>query len=335
MCPASVRSGLIPLERALARPEWTVNTLACMRIDEILATSRPVFSVEFFPPKTEEGREMLFETVDVLRKLGPSFFSVTYGAGGATREGTVEITREIRDEHGVEAMAHLSCVGESQEALGEIVDEIAGAGIENILALRGDPPRGQTDFEQPAGGLGSAAELTRMIGRSHPEIAIGGACFPEVHPEAANMDADIAYLKTKVDNGASFLITQLFYDNRSYFDFVPAARAAGIEVPIIPGIMPMTRYRQIARIAELCVARIPDPLSEAMEAADGNEQAEFGIGVAYAAQQCADLLREGAPGIHFYALNRWPATRAILAALQAAKPWEAESAKEPATLRAT
>ena len=335
MCPASVRSGLIPLERALARPEWTVNTLACMRIDEILATSRPVFSVEFFPPKTEEGHEMLFETVDVLRKLGPSFFSVTYGAGGATREGTVEITREIRDEHGVEAMAHLSCVGESQEALGEIVDEIAGAGIENILALRGDPPRGQTDFEQPAGGLGSAAELTRMIGQSHPEIAIGGACFPEVHPEAANMDADIAYLKTKVDNGASFLITQLFYDNRSYFDFVPAARAAGIEVPIIPGIMPMTRYRQIARIAELCEARIPDPLSDAMEAADGNEQAEFGIGVAYAAQQCADLLREGAPGIHFYALNRWPATRAILAALQAAKPWEAESAKEPATLRAT
>jgi methylenetetrahydrofolate reductase (NADH) len=306
-----------------------------MRIDEILATSRPVFSVEFFPPKTEEGREMLFETVDVLRKLGPSFFSVTYGAGGATREGTVEITREIRDEHGVEAMAHLSCVGETQEALREIVDEIAGAGIENILALRGDPPRGQTDFEQPAGGLGSAAELTQMISQSHPEIAIGGACFPEVHPEAANIDADIAYLKTKVGNGASFLITQLFYDNRSYFDFVPAARAAGIEVPIIPGIMPMTRYRQIARIAELCEARIPDPLSDAMEAADGNEQAEFGIGVAYAAQQCADLLREGAPGIHFYALNRWPATRAILAALQAAKPWEADSSKEPATLRAT
>ena len=306
-----------------------------MRIDEILATSRPVFSVEFFPPKTEEGRETLFETVDVLQKLGPSFFSVTYGAGGATREGTVEITREIRDEHGVEAMAHLSCVGETREALQEIVEEIADAGIENILALRGDPPRGQTDFEQPEGGLGSAADLTAVISETHPELATGGACFPEVHPEAASMEADIAYLKTKVDNGASFLITQLFYDNRSYFDFVPAVRAAGIEVPIIPGIMPMTRYKQIARIAELCEARIPDRLSDAMEAADGNEQAEFGIGVAYAAQQCAELLREGAPGIHFYALNRWPATRAILAALQAAKPWEARPFEEPAAVRAT
>ncbi|HEY6771829.1 MAG TPA: methylenetetrahydrofolate reductase [NAD(P)H] [Solirubrobacterales bacterium] len=306
-----------------------------MRIDEILASSRPVFSVEFFPPKTEEGRETLFETVEVLRKLGPSFFSVTYGAGGATREGTVEITREIRDEHGVEAMAHLSCVGETTESLTEIVNEIADAGIENILALRGDPPRGQADFEQPDGGLGSAADLTGMIGETHPELAIGGACFPEVHPEAASMEADIAYLKTKVDNGASFLITQLFYDNRSYFDFVPAARAAGIDVPIIPGIMPMTRYKQIARIAELCEARVPDPLSEAMEAADGNEQAEFGIGVAYAAQQCAELLREGAPGIHFYALNRWPATRAILAALQAARPWEPGPSEEPAAVRAT
>jgi methylenetetrahydrofolate reductase (NADPH) len=306
-----------------------------MRIDEILASSRPVFSVEFFPPKTEEGRETLFETVDVLRELGPSFFSVTYGAGGATREGTVEITREIRDEHGVEAMAHLSCVGETREALREIVEEIADAGIENILALRGDPPRGQADFEQPEGGLGSAADLTSMISETHPGLAIGGACFPEVHPEAASMEADIAYLKTKVENGASFLITQLFYDNRSYFDFVPAARAAGIEVPIIPGIMPMTRYKQIARIAELCEARIPEPLSHAMEAADGNEQAEFGIGVAYAAQQCAELLREGAPGIHFYALNRWPATRAILAALKAARPWEAGPFEEPAAVRAT
>jgi methylenetetrahydrofolate reductase (NADPH) len=306
-----------------------------MRIDEILASSRPVFSVEFFPPKTEEGRETLFETVDVLSKLGPSFFSVTYGAGGATREGTVEITREIRDQHGVEAMAHLSCVGETQESLREIVDEIADAGIENILALRGDPPRGQADFEQPEGGLGSAADLTAMISEMRPQVAIGGACFPEVHPEAADLEADIAYLKSKVDNGASFLITQLFYDNRSYFDFVPAARAAGIDVPIIPGIMPMTRYQQIARIAELCEASIPDPLSDAMEAADGNEQAEFGIGVAYAAQQCAELLREGAPGIHFYALNRWPATRAILAALQAARPWETGPFEEPATAQAT
>ena len=307
-----------------------------MRIDEILESTRPVFSVEFFPPKTEEGREGLFETVEVLRKLGPSFFSVTYGAGGATREGTLETTRAIRDEYGVEAMAHLSCVGETEESLREIVDRIADAGIENILALRGDPPRGQTDFEQPEGGLGSAAELTGLIAETHPEIAIGGACFPEVHPEAASLEADIAYLKTKVDNGATFLITQLFFDNRSYFDFMPAARAAGIDVPIIPGVMPMTGFKQIARICELCDAKIPAPLSEAMKAAGGDDRVEFELGIAYAAQQCAELLRAGVPGIHFYALNRWPATRAILAALQAARPWEeAQPVEQPATVRAT
>jgi methylenetetrahydrofolate reductase (NADPH) len=306
-----------------------------VKIDEILASStQPNFSVEFFPPKTEEARESLFETVEVLRELEPDFFSVTYGAGGATREGTLETTRAIRDDYGVEAMAHLSCVGETTESLREIVDRIADAGIENILALRGDPPRGQDDFVQPEGGLGSSSELARLISETHPEIAIGGACFPEVHPEAPSLEADIAYLKTKVDNGATFLITQLFFDNRSYYDFVPAARAAGIDVPIIPGIMPMTAYKQIARISELCEARIPEPLAEAMEAAGGDERVEFELGVAYAAQQCAELLRAGVPGIHFYALNRWPATRAILGALRAARPWEAPEAGEPAAVRA-
>ena len=306
-----------------------------MRIDEILASSTsPSFSVEFFPPKTDEARESLFETVEVLRELEPDFFSVTYGAGGATREGTLETTRAIRDDYGVEAMAHLSCVGETRESLAEIVDRIADAGIENILALRGDPPRGQSDFVQPEGGLGSAAELAGVISEAHPELAIGGSCFPEVHPEAVSLEADIAYLKTKVDNGATFLITQLFFDNRSYFEFLSAARAAGIEVPIIPGIMPMTAYKQIARISELCEARIPAALAGAMEAAGGDERVEFELGVAYAAQQCAELLRAGAPGIHFYALNRWPATRAILAALRAAKPWEAPGADQPAAIEA-
>jgi methylenetetrahydrofolate reductase (NADPH) len=293
-----------------------------MKIDEMLASTRPVFSVEFFPPKTEEGRQTLFETVEVLGKLDPHFFSVTYGAGGATREGTLETTRAIRDEYGSEAMAHLSCVGETTESLREIIDRIADAGIENILALRGDPPRGERDFDQPEGGLGSASELAALISETHPEIAIGGACFPEVHPEAPSLEADLAYLKTKVENGATFLITQLFFDNQLYFDFVPAARAAGIEVPIIPGVMPMTGFRQIGRISELCEASIPDPLASAMEDLQGDERAEFELGVAYATQQCADLLRRGAPGIHLYALNRWPAARAILGALHASKPWE-------------
>jgi methylenetetrahydrofolate reductase (NADPH) len=304
-----------------------VITLAEMRIDEMLSSTRPVFSVEFFPPKTDEGRQVLFETVEVLRKLDPHFFSVTYGAGGATREGTLETTRAIRDEYGSEAMAHLSCVGETADSLREIIDRIADAGIENILALRGDPPRGEKDFEPPEGGLGSSAELAALIRETHPDIAIGGACFPEVHPEAPSLEADLAYLKTKVENGASFLITQLFFDNRLYFDFVPAARAAGIDVPIIPGVMPMTGFAQIARISELCQASIPGPLASAMEALDGDERAEFELGVAYATQQCADLLRRGAPGIHLYALNRWPAARAILGALHASKPWEE---REPA-----
>jgi methylenetetrahydrofolate reductase (NADPH) len=304
-----------------------------MRIDEILETTRPVFSVEFFPPKTEEGRLSLFETVEVLRELEPAYFSVTYGAGGATREGTLETTQAIRDRYGVEAMAHLSCVGESEERLREILGRISEAGIENVLALRGDPPRGETDFVQPEDGLASAADLTGLIAEAHPDIAIGGACFPEVHPEAPTLEADIAYLKTKVDNGATFLITQLFYDNRSYFEFVPAARAAGIDVPIIPGVMPMTSFKQIARICDLCEANIPEPLEDAMAAAGGDERVEFELGVAYAAQQCAELLRAGAPGIHFYALNRWPATRAVLAALQAARPWE-ERPIEPAAAAA-
>ena len=293
-----------------------------MRIDEMLNEGQPVFSVEFFPPKTDEGRQTLFETVEVLRRLEPHFFSVTYGAGGATREGTLDTTKAIRDQYDSEAMAHLSCVGETTESLRGMVDRIAGAGIENILALRGDPPRGEKGFEQPEGGLGSASDLAALIHETHPEIALGGACFPEVHPEAPSLEADLAYLKTKVDNGVSFLITQLFFDNQLYFDFIPAARAAGIDVPIIPGIMPMTGFKQIAKISELCEATIPDPLASAMEALEGDERAEFELGVAYATQQCADLLRRGAPGIHLYALNRWPAARAILGALHASKPWE-------------
>jgi methylenetetrahydrofolate reductase (NADPH) len=167
-----------------------------MRIDEILKREEPSFSVEFFPPKSEEGRAQLFETVEVLAKLEPAFFSVTYGAGGSThdRQTTLEITRSIRDDHGVEAMAHLNCVGETAEGLRGVIASIAEAGIENVLALRGDPPKGQTDFEQPEGGLASAAELAQTITESHPSLAIGGACFPEVHPEAESPEADLAYL---------------------------------------------------------------------------------------------------------------------------------------------
>jgi methylenetetrahydrofolate reductase (NADH) len=291
-----------------------------VRIDEIIASKRPVFSVEFFPPKSEEATEGLFATARSLRELEPDFVSVTYGAGGSTREGTVEITRALKDDLGFETMAHLSCVGETSEGLATTLDRIAAAGIENVFALRGDPPRGQGDFVQPEGGLGSAAELAAFIG-SRWDFTVGGACFPEVHPEAPDLATDLAYLKTKVEAGASFLITQLFFDNQVYFDFVAAAREAGIEVPILAGVIPVAGYAQTRRICDLCDASIPAPLEAAFRAAEGDERAEFELGVAYASQQCAELLLAGAPGIHFYALNRAPATRAVLGALRAARPW--------------
>jgi methylenetetrahydrofolate reductase (NADPH) len=292
-----------------------------MRIDEILEARRPVFSVELFPPKSEEATERLYATARSLRELEPDFVSVTYGAGGSTRDGTVEITRALKDELGFETMAHLSCVGETTEGLAATLDLIAAAGIENVFALRGDPPRGQADFVQPEGGLGSAAELAAFIG-SRWDFAVGGACFPEVHPEAPDLETDLAYLKSKVDAGASFLITQLFFDNQVYFDFVAAARAAGIDVPILAGVIPVASFAQTKRICDLCDASIPPALEAAFAAAGGDETAEFELGVAYAAQQCAELLIAGVPGIHFYALNRAPATRAVLGALKAARPWD-------------
>ncbi len=292
-----------------------------MRIDEILSKDKPVFSVEFFPPRTPEGVEGLFETVAALEPLDPDFVSVTYGAGGATRDGTVEIATRIKRDHGLEAMAHLSCVGETREGLAEILDRFEAAGIENVLALRGDPPRGEAEFRAPEGGLSSAAELAAFISKRYG-FAIGGACFPEVHPEAPSLEADLAYLKTKVAAGARFLITQLFFDNRVYFRFIDAAREAGIEVPIIPGVIPIASYAQVARICDLCDASIPAELSASMDGLGGDPEAETLLGVAYAAQQCEELLARGAPGIHFYALNRAPGTRAVLSALRASRPWE-------------
>jgi methylenetetrahydrofolate reductase (NADPH) len=292
-----------------------------MRIDEILAAKRPTFSVEFFPPKTAEATEQLYETARELKLLEPDFVSVTYGAGGSTRDGTVEITTALKDELGLETMAHLSCVGETTDGLTTTLDRIAAAGIENVFALRGDPPRGEEEFVQPEGGLGSAAELAAFI-EAGWSFAIGGSCFPEVHPEAPDLETDLSYLKTKVDSGTGFLITQLFFDNQVYFDFVRAARARGIEVPILAGVIPVASFAQTKRICELCDASIPAPLEAAFAAAGGDPEREFELGIAYATQQCAELLIAGCPGIHFYALNRAPATRAVLGALRASRPWE-------------
>ena len=304
-----------------------------MRIDELLATQRPVFSVEFFPPRSDEGLTMLLETVEALKPLEPDYVSVTYGAGGSTRDGTVEMVTRMKEEFGLEPMAHLSCVGETRDGLRALLDRFQAAGIENVMALRGDPPRGEKNFVPPEDGLSSATELIEFIGERY-DFALGGACFPEVHPEAESLETDLKYLKTKVDAGAKFLITQLFFDNSAYFDFVATARERGIEVPIVPGVIPIATYGQVARICSLCDASIPEDLDSAMRELGGDEEAEALLGVAYAARQCEELLAGGAPGIHFIALNRAPGTRAVLAALRASRPWErAESGTDPRPAR--
>jgi methylenetetrahydrofolate reductase (NADPH) len=292
-----------------------------MRIDQILAGGDdPVFSFEFFPPKTDEGEQRLRETLGALRELEPDFVSVTYGAGGSTRALTLELTKWIKQDLGIEAMAHLSCVGASRDELCVILDSLIDAGIENVLALRGDPPRGDTAWQPHPGGLRYSSELAALISERYP-ACVGAACFPEVHPEAADMATDLRFLKQKVDSGVSFLITQLFFDNEAYFRFVEEARAVGIEVPIIPGIMPITDVAQIKRFTEMCGACIPAALLEQLERRAQCPDAVLELGVSYATLQCAELLAHGAPGIHFYTLNRSPATRAILAALRLLRPW--------------
>jgi methylenetetrahydrofolate reductase (NADPH) len=297
-----------------------------MRIDQILAERRPVFSFEFFPPKTDEGHANLRAALEVLSADGPDFVSVTYGALGSTRDTTIDIVKWIKQELGIEAMAHFTCVGATVEELRSTLDEIEAAGVENVLALRGDPPAGEEEWRQTPGGLLYSTQLIELLEESYG-FAVGAAAFPEVHPQADSAESDIRFLKAKQDAGASFLITQLFFDNEHYFDFVARAREAGVTVPIIPGVMPVSNLRNIRRITELCKSEIPEAYESALEAREGDPQAMQDLGVAYATLQCVDLLARGAPGIHFYTLNRSPATRAILAALRAAQPWA--RAKQP------
>jgi methylenetetrahydrofolate reductase (NADPH) len=292
-----------------------------MRIDDILAGDGPVFSFEFFPPKTENGERNLENALAELRTLEPAFVSVTYGAGGSTREKTIEIVKRIREQYGLEAMAHFTCVGATVPELRATLDEMQDAGIDNVLALRGDPPAGEQEWVATEGGLEYSRELVELIAGDYP-FAIGAACFPETHIHAESPEADLQHLLEKVGAGVHFLITQLFFDNSLYFAFLERARAAGIEVPIIPGIMPITQVGQVERMAGMCGASIPDELRRELHARGEHPEAVLDFGVAYATLQCAELLAAGAPGIHFYTLNRSPATRAILSALKLAKPWE-------------
>ena len=291
-----------------------------MRITELLDHRRPVFSFEFFPPKTDDGQRTLESTLEILKDDAPDYVSMTYGAGGSTRNATVDLTRWIKHDLGIEAMAHLSCVGEPETRLVEILDQIEEAGVENVLALRGDPPRGESEWQPHPGGLSYSVDLIRLI-RERSELCVGAACFPEIHPDAPDRVSDLGYALAKQEAGAGFLITQLFFDNELYFGFVEEARAAGISVPIVPGIMPITNLGQIKRFTEMCGATIPQELERELNGRADVPEAVAELGVAYATLQCSDLLARGAPGVHFYTLNRSTATRAILAALRAAHPW--------------
>ena len=303
-----------------------------MRIDDLLGSSdEPVFSFEFFPPKTPEGEENLYRALQELRRLEPAFVSVTYGAGGSTRTKTIEIVKRINQEYGLEAMAHFTCVGATVADLRATLDEMRDAGISNVLALRGDPPAGQDEWRKTEGGLEFSRELVELIGADY-DFAIGGACFPETHIHATTPEDDLRYLKEKVDAGARFLITQLFFDSAVYFEFVERARAIGIDVPIVPGVMPIQDVRQIERMATLSGSVIPPGLRTALEARADQPEAARDLGVAFATLQCAELLRGGAPGIHFYTLNRSPATRAILSALKLMRPWDERSGLGEASL---
>ncbi len=286
-----------------------------MRIVEKLGGSSPAISFEFFPPKDQEGVERLFQTVAELVPFAPAYVSVTYGAGGSSRQLTVDLVGRIQREVGIEAMAHLTCVGATQDDLSGVLDQLQQKGVENVIALRGDPPKGSTSFVTPEGGFGHASELTGLIKR-RGGFCIAGACYPEKHPEAPSLEADLASLKLKVAAGAEFLITNLFFDNADYFSFVERARQSGITVPIIAGIMPVTNVSQIKRFTAMCGARMPDALLQKLEPVAADAEAVGEIGVQHAVAQCRELLDKGVAGVHFYTLNRSKASVEILKRLR-------------------
>ena len=286
-----------------------------MKISAKLAAKTPAFSFEFFPPKDQAGVDRLFETVARLQVYEPAYVSVTYGAGGSTRRLTVDLVRRIKREVGLEAMAHLTCVGATKDEISAVLDQLHESGIDNVLALRGDPPKGESAFVKSEDGFGYASELAEFV-RSRYDFCVAGACYPECHPESASAAFDLQNIKRKVDAGVEVLVTQLFFESQCYFSYVERARAAGIQVPIIAGIMPITNVSQIKRFTAMCGASLPAPLLARLEAAGNDAVLVQEIGVEHATTQCRELLDGGAPGIHFYTLNRSPATVEVLERLR-------------------
>lgn len=287
-----------------------------MRIADLYAANEgPVYSLEFFTPKNEAGRKALFRAVERLQAMEPGFVSITCGAAGTTRERTADLAIELQNEFGLTAMAHLVCTGTTQSELEETLRHMQANGIDNVLALRGDPPKGATGWAPVKGGFAHASELAAFV-RERFSLGLGGACYPEKHHEAPSLAADIQNLKLKVEAGAEFLITQLFFDNDKFWSFVERVRTAGIEVPVVPGIMPVLNLTNLQRISSLSPGTsIPAELEDALRAAGEDDESALRAGVDFAAKQCSSLLAKGAPGIHFYTLNRSKATLQTFAAL--------------------
>ena len=290
-----------------------------MKLRDIYARPGLKLSFEFFPPKTEQGMTTLFRELAVLRDLGPDFCSVTYGAGGSTRDTTVDLVDVIHRDHGVEVMCHLTVVGQSKEEVRTVLSDLQRRGIENLIALRGDPPRGVDEWVPHPDGFSYSIDLVREAkARGHFSIAVAG--FPETHPQAESPEADIRYLKAKVDAGGELIITQLFFDNDDFYRYVERVRAAGIEVPVVPGVMPILSTGQATRMASLCGSKIPPRLGAMLERVAEDDDAAVQLGIDYATEQCEGLLAFGVPGMHVYVLNRSHSVSAILSNLGLADP---------------
>lgn len=282
-----------------------MNTTVDVRIADLLAARRaPLLSFEFFPPRDETGMTALKQAAEALHAAQPDFVTVTYGAGGSTRRRTLEVCDMLRAAGFGPVMPHLTCVGSSREELEDIIADIHQRGYRNIMALRGDPPKGQTVFRAHPSGLAHASDLIRLIRGRYPDICCGAAGYPETHPEAESPEADIRHLREKAEAGAAFVTTQLFFDNRLYFAFVERCRAAGIEIPILPGLLPAISLGQARRMCERCKAALPNELAKRMEEAGAEGPRAEEVGVLWTVQQIEELLRYGAPGIHLYVLNR-------------------------------
>jgi methylenetetrahydrofolate reductase (NADPH) len=286
-----------------------------MRIVDLFGADAPVISFEFFPPKTEEGVETLYRTVEELKPCRPSFVSVTYGAGGSTRDRTLELVARIQRDLGITTMAHLTCVGSTKAEIKDTLQRLHDSGIRNVLALRGDPPKGEAEFQATKGGFQYATELVAFIRELDLGFCIGAACYPEGHVECPDAEEDLQHLVEKVDAGADFLVSQLFFDNDEYRAFARRAHSAGISIPIVPGLMPVTNVSQVERFTKMCGARIPQELHRRLRIVQEDSSAVVATGVQWAVDQGRELLAQGAPGLHFYTLNRSSATLAVHAAL--------------------